>query len=336
MEEVERESGSGDKDSTHPSSTAFLLNSLLKSFGENPYERPAPAITTAAPRPTSPSTSPSTNAVPLPPITSPSAPSKPSLPVLSPDEVLASLSFVPADEELPLFLSILPREVLILILQHLLLSGILPPPKPTHVEPEQQPFRGRRAQKKRTLKEEMVFLEGDLELDPIGEWKHDVEALERFALTCRAARVLTLDSALWRSVPFFSVMVDGADVYSSGRYATASTSHRIRSRATKRLPSSYDSTAAIGAVSSSSSERCSLIFDPLRANPLVPPALVFVTTASTSASSPTSVAEKPNRATHRPTSSPSTATSVSTTTVSSSPSSLPIRQTPSFDASTRH
>jgi hypothetical protein len=257
MEEVQRESGSGDRESTHPSSTAFLLNSLLKSFGENPYERPPPAVTSAPP-PTSPSTSPSTSTVPLPPINaSPSSPHKTALPRLSPEEVLANLTFIPADEEIPLPLLRLPHEVLLLILQHLLLSGILPPPKPAHAEPEQQPFKGRRAQKKRTLKEEMAFLEADLELDEIGEWRYDVEALERFALTCRAARVLTLDSSLWRCaflVPFrafFSVILIVSS--STDLFVTEPTLLLTKSRAKKMLLSSYDSMEETGGGSSSSS-----------------------------------------------------------------------------------
>ncbi|BGP15717.1 hypothetical protein JCM10213_006112 [Rhodosporidiobolus nylandii] len=197
-EEAERESGSGDKDSTHPSSTAFLLKSLLKSVAENPFERPPPAVS-AAPA-TSPSASPSQPVVPLPP-----APTdKPSSPALTPEEALASLSFIPADEEKPLPLSRLPHEVLILILQHLVLSSVLPPPRPAHVEPEQSApvgGKGKRALKKRTLKEEMLLLETELELeDTDREWKSDVEALERFGRVCRFARVLTLDAALWRAL----------------------------------------------------------------------------------------------------------------------------------------
>ncbi|GAA5877930.1 hypothetical protein JCM8547_007082 [Rhodosporidiobolus lusitaniae] len=200
-EEAERESGSGDKDSTHPSSTTFLLNSLLKSIAENPYERPPPAVS-AAPAPSS-DTSPSSATVPLPPPVSLSL--KPPT-ALTAEQVLASLAFIPADEEKPLPLAHLPHEVLLLILHHLSLSSILPPPKAINTEPEPQPFphKGKRAVKKKTLKEEMQLLEMELELEDHQEraWQMDVEALERFALSCRAARVLTLDTALWRALCF--------------------------------------------------------------------------------------------------------------------------------------
>ncbi|GAA5901622.1 hypothetical protein JCM6882_006026 [Rhodosporidiobolus microsporus] len=197
-EEAERDSGSGDVDSTHPSSTAFLLNSLLRSIAENPFERPPPPVSAPAP------TSPSKAAEPLPPLpASPKPASAPAAPAISPEEALATLSFIPADENLPLPLAHLPHEVLLLILQHLLLSSILPPPKPAHPEPEHLPphaggGKGKRL-KKRTLREEMENLEMELELeDTDREWRSDVEAFERFGRTCRMARVLTLDAGLWR------------------------------------------------------------------------------------------------------------------------------------------
>ncbi|GAA6039857.1 hypothetical protein JCM8097_006765 [Rhodosporidiobolus ruineniae] len=213
-EEAERELGSADRDSTHPSSTAFLLNWLLRSIAENPYERPPPPVSTTAPQPTSPSKA----AEPLPPSEDASSisgraavddpASKPPRATITPEEALAALAFIPADEDQPLPLAKLPHEVLLLILSHLVLSSILPPPRSAHqVEAEAAAaaavaLKGKRArEKKRTIKEEMAMLEAELELeDTEREWKSDVEALERFARTCRMARVLSLDSGLWRSL----------------------------------------------------------------------------------------------------------------------------------------
>ncbi|GAA6023572.1 hypothetical protein JCM10207_005718 [Rhodosporidiobolus poonsookiae] len=200
-EEAERESGSGDRDSTHPSSTAYLLNSLLRSIAENPYVRPPPPVSASA-TPTSPSASPSKAPLELPP--PPLSPAhQPPPPVLTPDEALAMLHFIPADEDQPLPLAHLPQEVLLLILRHLVLSSILPPPRSAHVEAEPlEPVRrGKKAPKRRTLREETQLLEMELELeDTDREWRSDVEALERFARVCRAARVVSLDSGLWRAL----------------------------------------------------------------------------------------------------------------------------------------
>lgn len=207
-EEAQREIGSADADSTHPSSTAFLLNSLLKSFAENPYERPPPPVHAAAPGPTSPRT----RSTALPP-TSPFRGAAPALPAapsarahgkgtMTPEQTLATLHFIPLDEEQPLPLAHLPREVLLLILRHLVLSGMLHPPKSAHSESaaaEEHRFKGPKRLKRRTLREEMLLLEAELELQDVDRpWKSDVEALERFGRVCRAARVLTLDTGLWR------------------------------------------------------------------------------------------------------------------------------------------
>lgn len=120
---------------------------------------------------------------------------------MMPDQALATLHFIPLDEELPLPLAHLPREVLLLILRHLVLTGMLPPPKSAHAEPsaEERRAKGPKRLRKRTLREEMVLLEAELELADVDRaWTSDVEALERFACVCRAARVLTLDNDLWR------------------------------------------------------------------------------------------------------------------------------------------
>lgn len=197
-EEAQRESGSADADSTHPSSTGFLLKSLLKSIAENPYERPPPPVHAAAP------TSPRSAAQSLPPTTTDL--DQPKAPPMTPEQALAMLHFIPADEDQPLPLAHLPREVLLLILRHVALSGMNPPrPHPSHADstnpdvPPAPTTKSKRLPRKRTLREEMHLLEMELELEHTErEWKSDVEALERFARTCRAARVLTLDSAIWR------------------------------------------------------------------------------------------------------------------------------------------
>jgi hypothetical protein len=166
---------------------------LLKSFSENPYERKRQAR--QAP------TSPSTENAPLPLSPSIDETEAKQLPSMTPEQALANLHFIPADEDKPLPLAILPHEVLLLILKHLVLSPMLAPPKSRDNADELSNlgFRSKRAPKRRTLKEELLFLEADLELEDVDrEWKSDVESLERFARVCRAARIITLDSALWR------------------------------------------------------------------------------------------------------------------------------------------
>lgn len=213
-EEAQRESGSADADSTHPSSTGFLLKSLLKSIAENPYERPPPPVHDAS---RDAPTSPRSAAKPLPPAQAES--DKPTPPPMTSEEALATLHFIPADEDQPLPLAHLPREVLLLILRHVALSGMNPPrslpshPDPSTANPDGQPPphapKSKRLPRKRTLREEMQLLEMELELeDTDREWKSDVEALERFARTCRAARVVTLDSGIWRCVPVSSPLCD--------------------------------------------------------------------------------------------------------------------------------
>ncbi|GJN88990.1 hypothetical protein Rhopal_001961-T1 [Rhodotorula paludigena] len=203
-EEAQREAGSADADVTHPSSTGFLLNSLLNSIAANPYVRPPPPVHAAAAPPSSPSAQPA----PLPPTTghAESETDAPRPSPMTPEEALATLHFIPADEEQPLPLAHLPHEVLLLILRHLVLSSMLPPPRPANPHPEDTPVippgpKSKRLARKRTLKEEMQLLETELELEDVErEWRSDVEALERFARVCRAARVVTLDSELWRSL----------------------------------------------------------------------------------------------------------------------------------------
>lgn len=175
VEAVERGTGKGtaDADSTHPSSTAFLLDSLLRSIAANPWERksfgaPSDADELSATTP------------------------------LTPEEAHQQLAFIPADPERPLPIGSIPREVLLLVLRNLSLSSVLPPPSSKAVEATPAPSRGKG--KRRTLKEEMKMVEMEMGLVVEGRatWKSDVEALERFARTCRAARVVTLDDAIWR------------------------------------------------------------------------------------------------------------------------------------------
>ncbi|GAA5963649.1 hypothetical protein JCM3765_003530 [Sporobolomyces pararoseus] len=195
-EEAHEETGGKiDKSSTHPSSTSFLLHSLVKSFAENPYERKRQSK--QAP------TSPSSEHPPLPLSPSLDDQKQKELPSMTPEEALANLHFIRADEDKPLPLANLPHEVLLLVLKHVVLSPMLAPPKARDNAEDSgnAPFRSKRAPKKRTLKEEMLFLEADLELEEVDrEWKSDVESLERFARVCRAARIVTLDSTLWRAL----------------------------------------------------------------------------------------------------------------------------------------
>lgn len=223
-------SGSGSKngkgkgeenDHNHPSSTGFLLNSLLRSIASNPYVRPelteniniTDDVTT-----TTTETTPIVELeskqeeveevveeIPIVPITNPISKEPISLATLQ--EVRDTIAFIPLDPSLPLHLGSLPREVLMLILKTLLLTSVNPPPPsrtavdttiiPTPVQ------RGGRNKKPRTLKEEIKAIEMELSLDLDEEvykreWRSDVEALERFASSCRAARIICLEDSLWR------------------------------------------------------------------------------------------------------------------------------------------
>ncbi|BGP55111.1 hypothetical protein JCM8202_004308 [Rhodotorula sphaerocarpa] len=215
QEEAQRESGRGDADSTHPSSSAFLLRSLLKSIAENPWVRPPPTVRASEDAPTSPREGESGAALEERPSDPPSSHihlSGTATPTITPEEALASLNFIPADEEKPLPLARLPFEVLLLVLRHLVLSSMLPPPRSSGTAEEGPPTatshsaappvpRSRKQPQKRTLREEMLHLEHELELDDVDrDWRSDVEALERFARVSRAARIVTLDSSLWRAL----------------------------------------------------------------------------------------------------------------------------------------
>lgn len=173
-------------DSNHPSSTGFLLNSLLRSIVEHPYVR-SESVDHITP----------VEEVAL---------TVSTLPKLTTEEVQAQISFLPEDPTLPLHFNKIPREVLLLILRAILLNSVTPPlnshaPEPLSTSPVQV---SRKRKKQLTPKEEMRSIELELNLDveeeelARKEWKSDVEALERFASTCRAARIITLESSLWR------------------------------------------------------------------------------------------------------------------------------------------
>jgi hypothetical protein len=93
----------------------------------------------------------------------------------------------------------LPQELLQLILRHLALSSVTPPPSTAQIEPSRP--QGRKA-KRLTAKEERYRMEAEVGVAHptvlAGTGRMDVEALERFARVCRAARVATLDEGLWR------------------------------------------------------------------------------------------------------------------------------------------
>ncbi|GAA5943149.1 SCF ubiquitin ligase complex subunit HRT3 [Sporobolomyces koalae] len=200
-EEAHEETGGKvDTTSTHPSSTSFLLHSLLRSFAENPFERrPSTSMKSdpnSAEKGVAQQTLPATTTAIEDGVREASEPT-------TPEEALANLHFVPASEDKPLPLACLPREVLLLILRHLVLSPMLAPPKSQeHIdEGSSAPLRSKRGLKKLSIREEMMVLEETLDLRNVErEWKTDVEALERFARTCRAARILTLDSSIWRAL----------------------------------------------------------------------------------------------------------------------------------------
>jgi hypothetical protein len=136
-------------------------------------------------------------------------------------------------------------------------------PDPSTANPDGQPPphapKSKRLPRKRTLREEMQLLEMELELeDTDREWKSDVEALERFARTCRAARVVTLDSEIWRCVPSLPLYVMGGLDGLRCRFPEHSVCGRMsrhsRSAQRKTRCSSSSSTGTTGADSTSSSE----------------------------------------------------------------------------------
>lgn len=209
-----------ENDHNHPSSTGFLLNSLLRSIATNPYVRPELTEnmniiddTTLTATETLPITESEIEQEQVEeivvesiiPITDPTPDEPITLSTLQ--EVRDTIAFIPLDPSLPLHLGSLPREVLMLILKTLLLTSVNPPPPSrtaidtTIISTPVQ--RGGRNKKPRTLKEEIQAIEMELGLDLDEqvykrEWRSDVEALERFAGSCRAARIVCLEDSLWR------------------------------------------------------------------------------------------------------------------------------------------
>lgn len=104
------------------------------------------------------------------------------------------------DEERGTPFSSLPAEIVQLILRHVALTSVIPPPS-APIEPS-KPL-GRR-QKRFTAREERYRMEDEVEVPNAvmmaGTSRTDVEALERFARVCRAARVACMDEGLWRCV----------------------------------------------------------------------------------------------------------------------------------------
>ena len=164
-------------------STNGYRETLLKSFGDSPWIRPMEEENGEE-----------TNEE-----------TKQTVETLSTAEVHAQLGFIPADPTLPVLLSSLPHEILLLILRATVLSSNLPPPAPRHVEPVVPPTTTTRKGKSkfhRTIEDERRSFEQELELPEIGqnEWEVDIESFERFARICRHARIATLEESLWRAV----------------------------------------------------------------------------------------------------------------------------------------
>ncbi|SCZ93763.1 BZ3500_MvSof-1268-A1-R1_Chr6-3g08869 [Microbotryum saponariae] len=169
------QTGASHPHDLHPSSTAFLYDSLARSFAENAYD-PSKAEHVHAKATES-----------------------------EIDVALERIAFHPDDPEAPSPLGSLPREVLLLVLHHLVLSSVIPPAQHTPVNSEDPAKLAARKKgpRKLTLAEHTRNLEVAFDVPYTHlhrPWRTDVEALERFARTCRLARILTLDAGLWRDL----------------------------------------------------------------------------------------------------------------------------------------
>lgn len=178
--------GLSGRDDEHPSSTRFLLTSLLKSFEKEPW-------------------------IPI------GARAEAGFENLSLEEKSSSTPFVlrfhPEDEELPVHLNKLPPEVLILVIRHVVLSSVIPPRSESYLDASSL-LKGKGRQVRLTIKEEREMLELEMGLEqPVSGWKTDVEALERFARSCRAARVLTLNEGLWRLVSSIATQSNCSNIF---------------------------------------------------------------------------------------------------------------------------
>ncbi|KAM0787432.1 hypothetical protein ACM66B_003513 [Microbotryomycetes sp. NB124-2] len=221
VEAVERGLGKGKAtaDTTHPSSTGYLFDSLMRSIARHPFERKKRDIRQRDEV--------DHGQVSRAATTSPSSTVIESRATTSVQEALDNMAFIPDDPDKPLYLNMLPREVLVHILRIIALTSIVPPPRMrtvAHDEQQQQQQQQqqqrqqqstsssaqpgptqrtkRGAPKRKTLRELTREVESDLELEPHDRraWQIDVEALERFARTCRFARILTLDVGIWKAI----------------------------------------------------------------------------------------------------------------------------------------
>lgn len=161
-------------------STNLFRENLMKSFAENPWEREVIALEIDEGEVIEKEKVLSSRSV---------------------EETMATLDFIPQDPALPLYLSSIPHEVLLIILRFLLLSPNLPPPplRPSEI-PAPVVARKGKGKMNRTIQEEMRVIEMELELEKVDFWKSDVESLERFGRVCRMARILSLEEGLWRLV----------------------------------------------------------------------------------------------------------------------------------------
>ncbi|KAK4048361.1 hypothetical protein OIO90_005831 [Microbotryomycetes sp. JL221] len=131
VETVERKLGKGqaNENSTHPSSTTYLFETLMNSVAQYPFDRQAynmrqrSAVTTGSGALNSPPTSPRSKA--LAPTTSSTAVTS-AQQVTSVEEAFNNLGFIPEDPDKPCFMDRLPREVLIHILRIVALTSLTP------------------------------------------------------------------------------------------------------------------------------------------------------------------------------------------------------------------
>lgn len=117
------------------------------------------------------------------------------------EEAYDQLQFIPSDESKPIFLSTLPHEVLILVLKSLATTPSLVQPRPIPADVPLIPVAMiGKSKKPRTIQDEMKHLALELELEPAKAWITDQQSLERFASTCRFARILSLEIGIWKDI----------------------------------------------------------------------------------------------------------------------------------------
>lgn len=210
--------------SAHEGSTEALLTGLLKSIITNPYVKPEPAAAEPTGGEHEHHVTLSTEPAPRPPGNPPAA--QTSEAALA--EARDSTTFLPEDEERPSYFSLLPPEIIHLILEDVLLTSSQVPSVVRQREKEREQAVTReaalsgtgagggasgkaasgghhhgpraRAAAKRAQTQSEAELWGDPDREHSKGWATDVESLERFARTCRRARILTLQTSLWRCV----------------------------------------------------------------------------------------------------------------------------------------